>query len=374
MATSHQTTTNGTSKTVEILLLIQNSVLDRRLTSSARQVLIRLLTHYNHKTELCNPSEQVLAVALGMCERSVRTSIKQLKDTEWIFVKRNRRDDSNCYSFNWTRAVKIDLRTDRQESSDPSERQISSYPRGKSLPVREAISFQLDRQDSASKHIEENILNEPNEKNTQRGVCDDNKEKVNSKPTDDQFVAEITQLFAEGGRLYSPSHDKAKPTTAGDTVSSHVTVGGQPAVTMRQSHTKPHDVGASRPPSTTPPSSSVIAPAESRAQAKIHCFNRFLNYYSDCHHDLISQTAAQEVFDEFYDDTCEQVQAGDMTNEQANQILEALYDAAYEYARGHKEKEKIQHGRFITRPATWLDNWIKAYKKSWSKRMMRQAA
>jgi hypothetical protein len=331
MAASHQSSnnqTNGTSKTVEILLLIQNSVLDRRLTSSSLEVLIRLLTHYNHKTELCNPSEQVLGVALGMCERSVRTSIKQLKDTEWIFVKRNRRDDSNCYSFNWTRAVKIDLRTDRQESSDPSERQNSSHPRGKNLPMSER-QFPSNR---TGKILPLNILNEPNEKNTQRGVCEENKEKVNSKPTDDQFVAEINKLFAEGGRLYSPSHDKAKPTTAGDTVSSHVTVGEQP-------HTKPHDVGASRPPSITHPSSSAIAPAESRAQAKIHCFNRFLNYYSDCHHDLISQTAAQEVFDEFYDDTCEQVQAGDMTKEEANQILEALYEAAYEYARGHKEKK-----------------------------------
>lgn len=90
-------------------LLIENACADQQLTPFAFRVLALLLAYYNHTSGLCNPSEKSLAEALGVCERHIRQAIKELKDSEWISIKHQYRN-SNFYSFNWSRAVPLELK------------------------------------------------------------------------------------------------------------------------------------------------------------------------------------------------------------------------------------------------------------------------
>ena len=93
---------------VSRLLLIQNAI-DQKLSAFAVSVLGRLLTHYNHKTGRCDPSEKTLAEHFDVSEKKVWRAIKELKDTKFIFVE-HRYKANNLYRFNWSKAVKIDLK------------------------------------------------------------------------------------------------------------------------------------------------------------------------------------------------------------------------------------------------------------------------
>jgi len=152
------------SKTVSILLLIQNAVLDKRLLKAhSRDVLTKLLTHYNRKTGLCFPSEKTLADSIGISEREVRRAIKLLKATEWIFVKR-RFQDASLYSFNWTKAVAIDLRnkqTDRTHESglDGQDRTPESGLRPDRMGLQTGQNGSADRTEWV---IETGLMSPPN--------------------------------------------------------------------------------------------------------------------------------------------------------------------------------------------------------------------
>ena len=106
MTASNKQTKDGDP--VSRLLLIQNAI-DKKVSPFAVCVLGRPLTHYNHKTGRCDPSEKTLAEHFDVSEKKVWRAIKELKDTKFIFVE-HRYKANNLYQFNWSKAVKIDLK------------------------------------------------------------------------------------------------------------------------------------------------------------------------------------------------------------------------------------------------------------------------
>jgi DNA-binding MarR family transcriptional regulator len=62
------------------------------------RVLAALITHYNHNTKRCDPSIETLANELGICEKTVRNTIKLLKDKGFITVIRGHH---NSYILGW---------------------------------------------------------------------------------------------------------------------------------------------------------------------------------------------------------------------------------------------------------------------------------
>ncbi len=159
-----QEQSNNKSKTVLVLLLIQNSVLDKKISSFCRDVFIRLLTHLNHKTGLCNPSEKMLAEAFGVCEKTVARAIKKLKDAEWLYVE-HRYKDSNIYTFNWSKAVTLDLknkhsgRTNMSCQNDVLDGQMVTSGRTNG-DLWTDISRHSGRTNMSDKLIEGNLLNQ----------------------------------------------------------------------------------------------------------------------------------------------------------------------------------------------------------------------
>jgi hypothetical protein len=108
------------SKTKELKpRLLDNANVDARLSSFDFCVLYRLLAHYSHETKKCYPSVEWLAEALHASERNVKRAIKQLEATGWIYIK-HRFQASNLYTFNWDRAVTIDLNNPKKDRSAKS--------------------------------------------------------------------------------------------------------------------------------------------------------------------------------------------------------------------------------------------------------------
>ena len=151
-------------------LLIENAAVDKQLSSLECRLLTILLTRVNHITGLCNPSEKTLAKALcGVCEMTVKRAIKNLKNTEYIFIKHRYRN-SNYYSFNWSKAIPLDLRKEHLEVTpvfllkDAEKEQICPSE-VTNLSVRSNKSVGLEVTPVFYKPTEGNLLNQPIEFN-----------------------------------------------------------------------------------------------------------------------------------------------------------------------------------------------------------------
>jgi len=77
-----------------------------RLTRSALVVLIRLLDHQNPKTGRCDPSVQRIQDKTGLCERSVRKAMSELKDCGAIDTTRKTLRSRNQVALRKTGAHK----------------------------------------------------------------------------------------------------------------------------------------------------------------------------------------------------------------------------------------------------------------------------
>jgi hypothetical protein len=101
------------------LIVAKELAADKRISVTAKLLLAQLVDHRNGRTGQCNPRETTLAAELGICKRTVKYRLAELKRAGLIEVKRTQH--GNHYKFPGAKDC-------------PSQGQDRPLRRGKSCP------------------------------------------------------------------------------------------------------------------------------------------------------------------------------------------------------------------------------------------------